>query len=348
MIKAQIKYVLLITAIVSIGCLAVSYADSFTDAAAGNNNPSGGSASASGQANTQAYDLLTEAQATAQSSNSTADDTRKNSPSDYPHQIADNAYAFLKAFNYYSLNWLQIYSTPSSNDLDSLFGSYITSAHKTFKNQLALLTGGSLIVEGKNNDTTVSVPSLYALDKQTLSIYATSIPSPDTNYATLVKQNAKDTPVPQDIKLNAQYFVKNASGINLYHIAPSSLQAGTNALAVRKYTTFYNALNAIASYNAYILNGHLADLQNNFKLSQTQMELQNYATDNKWLTHVNNEQSIGVILRQLLLFNSQMYVLMTESLATQKQLLASAAMTNALIIANSGFYEKTLLDATKK
>lgn len=337
MITGQMKYFFLIMATAGLSCLAISFAAPLTDAASGNltqTSSSNNEAKASDQS--QAYTTLTEAEATAKTTDKAADETHEKKPSEYLNRIADNTYAFLKAFNYYSLNWLQIYSAPSSNELDALFGKYIESSQANFTEQLSLLNG------------------IYSLNNPDRFIFNSPLPAPDTSYATLVKQNSKNQQtgepekVDDKIKLDAKYFVKNASGINIPHVAPSQMVAGKNAFAVRKYVTFYNTINSISSYNAYVLNEHLADLQKDFKLSQIQMELKSYASDNKWLSHVNEEQSIGVILRQLLLFMSQMYIVSLQQLETEKQLVAAIAMTNSLVILGNGYYEKTLYeDATK-
>ncbi len=336
MIKNHIKYYLLLIAfITSIAYVTMSYSDSTTP-------------------NSQAYDTLNDAEASAKQANDDSDKTRKDNPSDYLHQIADNTYAFLKAFNYFSLNWLQIYTAPTSNELDAQFGNYLLSYQDNLQYQLALLTGGSFNLLDQNGKPkqpaeTIQVDSIYPLQDENLGIYPTAPPTANMNYISLVNNSmtqVKPTiPVATDFK-NAQYFVKNASGINIHHPILRSVKdkRSDNYL---KYITFINSIKSIASFNAYILNEQLADSRNNFKLNTAQMELKRKASNTNWLNHVNTEMSLGVILRQILLFNSQNYVLMSDLLTTQKQLLAATAMTNTLIIASSGFYEKTLYDAAR-
>lgn len=340
MLKAQKKYYFLLIALMMGLCsLAVSYATS---------NTSDNSTQAS--ADSDAYVALLAAQGKAKTADDAAEKTKDNEPSnpsqmDYLHRIADSTYGLLKAFNSYSLNWLQIYTATTSTELDASLVNYAKSSDINFNNQLAILNGGSLTIENKGGNTTEKIPSIYSSKKEDPTIYQSDYsPSADLNYVTLIMQNAKDAVISPEIKDNARYFVKNASGINIYH-APTP--TGGNPATAKRYNTFYNTVNAIASYNAYVLSEHLADLLNNFKLSHTQAELKTRASDKDWLDHINTEQSIGVILRQILLFNSQTYVLLADSLETQKQLLAATAMTNALIIANSGFYEQTLLTAAK-
>ena len=51
---------------------------------------------------------------------------------------------------------------------------------------------------------------------------------------------------------------------------------------------------------------------------------------------------LGWVLRQILLFSSQTYVLMDQLLQTQKQMLATLAMTNTLLVANSNYQASIL------
>lgn len=361
MLKGQIKYYfLIIVSIIGLCYLAISYADMNNALAGINTLPPPSNTNSTGAGSKGAndpYALLTTAQGEADGASKIADDKQPKPPEkpselDLLKQIADNTYAFLKAFNYFSLNWLQIYTVPTSNALDTLFGTYVTSSEDNMKYQLALLKGGSFnILDQNGKPTKITLNSIYPLTEENSGIYRVDIPEADTNYASLVNPSQvtslSNADAPMDIKnLKAGYFVKNASGINIYHSIPKKFEKTSEEY--KKYITFANSIKAIASYNAYILNNHLADLQNDFKLNQTQTELKNKAGNNEWLTHINNEASLGVVLRQLLLFNSQMYVLMSDLLTTQKQQLAATAMTNALIIANSGYYEQNLVSAIKR
>lgn len=325
MLKGQVKYyILLVASITGIAYLAISYAQ---------DTPPG-----TKTYDTAAYDALNKAQAEATGLNDpetegSADSTRKNNPSDYLHQIADNTFAFLKTFNYFALNWLQIYTVPSSVELDPLFENYGKTSNTNQLGQLSLLN------------------ELYSLELKN-TVFKTDI-SADTDYATLVQNinavTGKPEPISADLKLYAKYFVKYASGLNIPHNSPYEMDPGKDTRAVKKYYSLYKTMNSIASYNAYVLSEHLVDMQTDFKLTQIQRDLKSYASDNKWVTHINEELSMGVILRQLLLFTSQMYIISLQSLETQKQLLATMAMTNSLIILSTGNYEKTLYDdATRK
>lgn len=314
--NSQLKNYALVVAI-SLCCGSASYADN------------------SQLTDTQAYDALTQAQADAVAANEEAD--KENKSEDFSKRVAKNTYAFLKAFNAYALNWLQIYNSPTSNELGTMFGDYVLNSQNNIKTQLTLLN------------------SLYKFNDPNRAIYELQPFTPDVNYATLIKQNEKDSKtgkpiaVPNNTKLYGMEFVKNASGLSIQHLPPSSIPGGSNIdlNALTRYKNFYNIVNSVASYNAYVLSEHLADLQNNFSLTQTQMDLKNYASSNDWLKHINEEQSIGVLLRQLLLFTSQMYIISLQSLETQKELLAATSMTNTMVILGSGFYEKTLLDKVK-
>lgn len=332
--KKQLKHYLLVSIpVIGLCCLSVLRADTFSDMAAGNTTAAstGGLGQTSSNVDTAAYDALTQAQASAVASNQIADDM--NTKDDMQKRIAANTYAFLKAFNAYALNWLQIYTAPSSTELGSMFGQYMDNVQTNTTKQASYIssTGGSL----------------YLLDDPARAIYKMPLPTPDISYATLLKQPGGASQASDEIKFYSKEFIKNASGLNIPHLSPASIPAGGDPNAVAAYRTFYNTISSIANYDAYILSAHAADVENNYKLSQIQTDLKNYATNNKWLAHVNEEQSIGVILRQLLLFTSQMYVISLQSLETQKQLLAAIAMTNSLVILGNGYYEGTLVDKTK-
>ncbi len=333
--KGRIKYYLfLIISMIGAGYFAVSYAvEGLSEAASGLTSPASAPKSKSDQTTTEdpAYQKLTEAQTNADTYNELADKTREEKPDDYLNLIAKNTYAFLKAFNYFSLNWLQIYTVPTSTELDTLFVNYGLSSAYNLSYQLGQLK------------------SIYLFDYKERNIYPyKALPSPEMDYATLLTldETSPDKEKLNKQKLDAQAFIKNVSGINIFH--PGLVSNDMEGEPYKKYITFINSIKSVSNYNAYILNTQFADLKNNMALSQTQTELKKKASGNDWVNHINTEVSLGVILRQLLLFNSQMYVIMADLLITQKQLLATTAMTNTLLVAISGDYEKTLLNAAAK
>lgn len=140
----------------------------------------------------------------------------------------------------------------------------------------------------------------------------------------LFKDNRKNTnPV-----LN---YIMNASGMNLYHPMPQpSWQPNKGSTSLQRYKSYYNTIMAATSYNNYILSYNAVD-KNQFNTLQTQLIQQ--ASDTKdWFAEVSSE-SIGYVMRQILLYQSQIFLLLTESLQTQKQIASAVAMNTAVLIA---------------
>jgi hypothetical protein len=134
-------------------------------------------------------------------------------------------------------------------------------------------------------------------------------------------------------------YVKMAAGINISPIAPGTDWKGSTHDQTT-YRNYYNAITAVQSFNAYALSQLYVDASS--QLSTLQSGLVAQASDPKnWFAVVASEP-MGAVVRQLLMFESQNYVVLTELLQTEKLLLASAAMNNTLQMAN-GTGNATLL-----
>lgn len=125
-------------------------------------------------------------------------------------------------------------------------------------------------------------------------------------------------------------YIKNASGLTLLHTMPNPGWRGTQVDQYR-YSSVYNTIMSIASYNAYVLSNQMVEAQQGLPLSNAQISLINQASSSGWSAQVATEE-LGKVLRQLLLFQSQSYVLISDMIRTQKQLLNAQVMTNALLI----------------
>lgn len=88
---------------------------------------------------------------------------------------------------------------------------------------------------------------------------------------------------------------------------------------------------AVESFNAFILSSQLVDAQKGAPLSEAQVKLIAQASGSDWAKQVATEE-LGKVLRQILLFQSQTYVLLSDLIQTQKQLLTAQVMNNALLI----------------
>jgi hypothetical protein len=138
-----------------------------------------------------------------------------------------------------------------------------------------------------------------------------------------------------DASLN---YIKNAAGINLPHLIPSHSFTGS-LLSKARYQHYYNTVIAAESFNGYVL----SRLQNDTQFNELQTQLITQATDQeKWFAQISSE-SIGFVVRQLLLYQSQVFVLLTQSIQLQTQMLAAQAINNALLIATTQVNENQLL-----
>lgn len=132
----------------------------------------------------------------------------------------------------------------------------------------------------------------------------------------------------------AYNYIKNASGFMVPIATPSNTWRGSVS-ARTSYTNVYKTLTSVQSFNAYILGKLYLDYQQKAQLKNgattPQMTLIQQATASDWFKEVASAK-LGIVLRQILMFDSQTYVLLSQMLETQKQLLAAQAMTNALLI----------------
>ncbi len=158
--------------------------------------------------------------------------------------------------------------------------------------------------------------------------YSTILGSPYLKPDPREKASGKNQPPAQDAAIN---YVKNASGISLFHFMPGIGWKGS-AVDQKRYFGYYNTVMAVESFNGYILSNQYADGNQTNTLQQT---LINQASDPKnWFAQIASE-NIGYVLRQLLLYQSQVFVLLTQLVQTQKQMLNAQAMTNAVLIASN-------------
>lgn len=124
-------------------------------------------------------------------------------------------------------------------------------------------------------------------------------------------------------------YIMNASGSNIAHVIPGISWQG-KIESQRRYQSFYNTVMAATSYNNYILSYYATD-KGQFNTLQNTLIKQ--ASDPKtWFAKVSSE-NIGFVLRQLLMYQSQIFVLLTEVVEGQKQMVSAQAMNTAVLIA---------------
>ncbi|HSW70962.1 MAG TPA: hypothetical protein VLH77_03160 [Gammaproteobacteria bacterium] len=162
----------------------------------------------------------------------------------------------------------------------------------------------------------------------------------DLSYTTLLG-NLLLSPDPRSNANPSLNYLMNAAGLNINYPAPSIGWRG-NQQAQKNYTQFYNTIISVQTYNAYVLSRLYADSQTLATDNSLRKQLITQSSNSSWFTSVITND-LGWVFRQILLYSSQNYVLMDQLVQSQKQMTAALAMTNALLIANSGFQASTLL-----
>lgn len=138
---------------------------------------------------------------------------------------------------------------------------------------------------------------------------------------------------------SAYNYIENAAAVNFSHAQPGASWAGTKG-DQQRYANFYRSVSAVQTYDAYILGQIYTDT--NAAIPASQAALLTQASTSNWFAQVASEQ-IGIVLRQILMYNSQSYLLLSQLLQTEKQLLATQAMTNTLLIINGSTNENYML-----
>jgi hypothetical protein len=264
--------------------------------------------------------------------------------SDYSRVIKDNTYGTLQRVDKLPdtldklmvaiINWQQPDTTQSTSDIQGQFTSATQSSFKNISDQIRLQQ--ELEIGFFTSPVTGSTVS-YSKDMSYSSLLPPALP-PESG----------QQPKPQCDGGPACNYIKNVAGLSFQHAIPAGPPnwAG-GAENINAYTAFYKAVSAIQAFDAYVLGQSYIEAKNNFQPYGVQLELIKKASSSDWLSLVSSEP-IGNVLRQILMFNSQMYVVLTELLQTQKQLLASQAMNNTLLVIGNQFTESQLLDKARK
>ena len=100
--------------------------------------------------------------------------------------------------------------------------------------------------------------------------------------------------------------------------------------SVDKYSNYYNTIMSVESFNGYILSNQYAD---GAQFNNLQNTLIKQASDGQsWFSQVATE-NMSTVLRQILMYESQVFVLLSQLVQTQRQMVTAQAMTNTLLIA---------------
>ena len=139
---------------------------------------------------------------------------------------------------------------------------------------------------------------------------------------------------------HAYNYIRNASGILTTHVIPGAGWAGTLQDQIT-YINYYDSVMAIESYNAYVLSDMYAESVNGGPFNKSQQTLMKQASDPNWFVAIGAEP-LGVLLRQMLMYQSETFVLLCQLLQTEKQMLAATVMGNTVGILNNSSNEITL------
>jgi hypothetical protein len=277
--------------------------------------------------------------------------SRANDNTTYLQQIAQNTANILTAVNTlpnyitqmlaYATNMTATDTAMDGSSLTPTLQGYFTTTGNQFTQDPALQLAKQPSLNKDMFNAQVVPGVLAALPPPQNAndlVYSTLLGSPF--YSTDPRQ-----PKPSDLPYN---YIKTASGINILHMMPSG-GASWNGYPsdYARYQSYYNTVMSVESYNGYILSNQYEEALNNNALTTAQMQLVSQATGSSWFTAITSE-SIGVVLRQLLMFESQSYVLQTQILQTEKQMLAAQVMTNTLLIATGMYDEEQLLTRAEK
>ncbi len=247
--------------------------------------------------------------------------------------VVNNIPQYMVTFTTYMSNWTD--ADGSSDSLTgtlqgyfSAVGTAVSGNLTTQNNQQMQITADMLginvndLTNPKNSPAVLTTDNLPQVNSLAFSTLLTGQP--------LV---AKGSYGPYD-------YMKNAAGFALIHDTPNDAWSG-NVVAKARYKGYFNTIMSVASYDAYLLSSLWAEVTNGSPLTAAQSNLLAQASSSGWLQQVASEE-IGLVLRQLLMFESQNYVLQTQILQTQKQQLLATAMTNTLLIAIGQQTESTL------
>lgn len=138
-------------------------------------------------------------------------------------------------------------------------------------------------------------------------------------------------------------FIKNTAAFNSPRAVPNSSWEGDEA-SRKKYKDYYDTITSIQSFDAYLLTRVAMD--NAMGGSQTRDNLINMASNSSWVAQIATEE-LGRVLRQILLFESQNFVLNMKMQETMQLMASAQAMSNALLIKLNEVNEYNLLRSAK-
>lgn len=239
-------------------------------------------------------------------------------------QKMNNIPAYLSAIGQYVIAWM----APDDSDATGAMQGNFT----TLGNLLIQDTATQNTLQSQLNTDLLAGTTKTTLPYANDLVYSSILGAPFYN------------PDPRGASMVPQYnYIKNASGLTLNQVTPNPAWQGSKE-AQLKYIHYYNTVMAIKSYNAYILSHQYADGK---QFNDLQTTLITQASDpTAWFANVASE-NIGWVLRQMLMYQSQSFVLLSELVKTERQMLTAQAMTNAAVIAVGSINDNTIVHSAQ-
>jgi hypothetical protein len=222
---------------------------------------------------------------------------------------------------------------------------------------LSSMTSDQLKSFGEKQTNFVNYNSLIqtnyglTLDKQRQILEDLFAGTPPTNANDLTFQTLLGVPYfpitddpknPASATQAAYNYMKNAAGLAVHHTVPSPSSWSGAQADQDNYTNYYNTITAIESFNAYIMSQFYQDSLNKNAVTTAQQGLMTQASNSQWYLEIASE-GIAPLLRQLLMYNAQVFVLQMQSLNVQKQILAAQTMTNTMLAITGSTNEQLML-----
>jgi hypothetical protein len=237
--------------------------------------------------------------------------------------------AYIQSITQMADSWLGVGDSTNSiqvigdNQLD--FTKLMTTIQtaRSEQNQMASSLTSTAITLGSYN---VNKPLLPA--NANSLVYSIAVAN-----GTPLTQSDRTAKAPNPPKLSE--YIRYLSGVGITLPQPSPTwprDEATNSFSeptAKAYEGYYNMAMAIQSYNAYVF----SELNNQQQKSAIQDKLTSRASAKDWFLQIATEP-LGVVLREILMYQSQSYVALTQLIALQQQQLMATTITNSL----SNFY----------
>jgi hypothetical protein len=134
-------------------------------------------------------------------------------------------------------------------------------------------------------------------------------------------------------------YVINSSGIINPHVMPNPGWQG-KAADITKYTNYYQTVTAVESFDAYVLTQ--AAVNASHSSDTVEQQLVALVSSSTYIAKIATEE-LGRVLRQILLFESQNFVLNTQIQSAISNMVTAQAMTNTLLISINSVNEGVML-----